>query len=49
MLILLANWFGPYVTWASLANRETLVVPCGFQSSQAASRERFIAAAVITC
>jgi hypothetical protein len=39
----------PYATGASLANRETLVVPCGLPASQAARRERFIAAAVITC
>jgi hypothetical protein len=38
-----------YPVRASLANRETRVLPCGTPASHAASRERFIAVAVITC
>jgi hypothetical protein len=39
----------PYPAKASRANRETRVLPWGTPAIHAASRDRFIAVAVITC
>jgi hypothetical protein len=48
-LILLANSAGFYPAWANRANREVRVFARGVSASHAANRDRFIAAAVITC